>query len=185
MVPLTRACARCGYVYEGEEIEVAFRDSGVCRTRTTKYRRGVCVVCLQTDGDESKALNRFLVKARSTIARHARKYGMTPADFMAKYNWSVGQLAHDMEFQWGNGCSYCHGRYQKMEHGLQAMTVDIMDRQAPPYYGTNTKLCCGTCNKAKGKMPLRQWGIRLAIFKRVLRWRAEHSRPKQLELSLL
>jgi hypothetical protein len=89
-----------------------------------------------------------------------------------------------MEFQYGNGCSYCHGAYAKMGHGLQDITLDIVDRSKEPYYGTNVKLCCGTCNKAKGDLPPWKWELKLSLWRRWLRWVAEHPRPEQIGLDL-
>jgi hypothetical protein len=175
---VVRVCSRCGYPYKGNEIEVMFQR----RPDVTRNIRAVCVVCLQTDGDQVKQRNRFLAKARSTIWRHAQKYGMEPAEFCERYGWSVSELAHDLEYQYGNGCAYCRGRYEQMGYGLQDITVDIQDPLAEPYYATNVKLCCGTCNKAKGKLSPDKWELKRRLFRVVLRWRAEHVRPTQLSL---
>src|SRR5262249_8552851 len=149
-----RTCARCGYTYEGEEVEVAFQSAmGSRSTRTSGHKRSICVVCIQTDGDQVKQRNRYLVKAASTIKRHAAKYGLSVAAFGESYGGSLSQLAHDLEHQYKKGCSSCHGNYEKRGHGLQDITVYIVNRLAEPYYGTNVKLCCGTCNKAKGSLP--------------------------------
>ena len=36
-----------------------------------------------------------------------------------------------------------------MGHGLADITLDIIDRSQPPYYRTNTKWCCQSCNRKK------------------------------------
>jgi hypothetical protein len=66
------------------------------------------------------------------------------------YGWDPARLAHDAEHQYGNGCNYCGHRYADMGHGLSDITLDVMDRAKPPYYRTNTKWCCQTCNRQKG-----------------------------------
>jgi hypothetical protein len=177
---LIRTCTVCGFSAEADEIELWFPIASSMGTRTHR-----CVGCRQTEGDRIKQGNRFLAKARSTLKRHAAKYGQPIEDFAVRFNWSVRQLAHDMEFQYGNGCSYCHGNYQKMGHGLQDITVDIVDRTRDPYYGTNVKLCCGTCNKAKGDLPPWKWELKLSLWRRWLRWVAEHPRPEQIPFAFL
>jgi len=178
MAQVTRTCTLCGFVAEGDEIELWFQRT------STRARMPTCNGCRQTDGDTVKRSNRFLAKARSTLKRHAAKYGRTIEDFVVRFGWTVKQLAHDLEFQYGNGCSYCHGNYAKMGHGLQDITVDIVDRTKDPYYGTNVKLCCATCNKAKGDLPPWKWELKLSLWRRWLRWVAEHPRPEQLTFDL-
>jgi len=41
-----------------------------------------------------------------------------------------------------------------MANGHHDLTLDIIDRDAPPVYGANTRWICMTCNRSKGKRSL-------------------------------
>jgi hypothetical protein len=86
------------------------------------------------------------------IRRHAVRFGIPKDDLVARYGWEPKRLAHDAEFQYGNGCNYCGHQYKAMGHGLADITLDVVDRDKPPYYRTNTRWCCQTCNRKKGAM---------------------------------
>lgn len=147
-----RQCTRCGTHYAPHLVALAFRvgprvsmhqDTG----RRTRY---VCRPCEQTARDERKIRNRWAVKARDVIRRHAIRLEVSKQDLIDRYGWDPERLAHDAEFQYGNGCNYCGHQYREMGHGLADISLDIMDRAAAPYYRSNTKWCCQTCNRQKG-----------------------------------
>jgi hypothetical protein len=51
-----------------------------------------------------------------------------------------------------------------MGHGLDDITLDIVDREREPYYRTNVKWCCGTCNSEKATMAPELWARRLDFW---------------------
>lgn len=147
-----RRCNRCGTDYPPHLVETAFRTNNTRGRHDASKRRWLCRACEQTGRDGRKVVNRWPVKARDVIRRHAVRLGVDKADLIGRYGWDPERLAHDAQYQYGNGCNYCGGNYAQMGHGLSDITLDIMDRDKPPYYRTNTKWCCQTCNRKKGTM---------------------------------
>jgi hypothetical protein len=70
--------------------------------------------CEQTRRDERKAVDRWAVKAKDTIRRHAVRHGIDKTDLVNVYGWDPARLAHDAKHQYGSGCSYCGLQYQTM-----------------------------------------------------------------------
>jgi hypothetical protein len=125
--------------------------------------KAVCIGCLQTERDNLKRYNRPKAKARNTFYRHADKFikeGLAGSreDFAQRFDWSVKQMAHDIEHTYKNGCPYCRQFFSEMGHGLSDLTLDIIDPEKPPYYTTNVKWVCSTCNKEKQRTPPEYWG---------------------------
>jgi hypothetical protein len=157
-----RRCNRCGWVYPHHLVEYTFRLDTSSRTPHTTRRKTICRPCEQTGRDNRKRENRWAVKARDTIRRHAirltearRKAGLSPVtkdELIFRYGWQPDRLAHEAEHAYKNGCNYCGGEYAAMGHGLADITLDIQDPAGPPYYLTNTKWCCQTCNRKKGAL---------------------------------
>lgn len=146
-----RRCSRCGTTYPAHLVDAAFRSASSLRDASSRgWRARVCRPCEQTKRDERKIRDRWAVKARDVIRRHAVRLQVSKEDLVGRYGWDPARLAHDAEFQYGNGCSYCGHQYVAMGHGLADITLDIMDRAQAPYYRTNTKWCCQTCNRKKG-----------------------------------
>jgi hypothetical protein len=172
-----RRCNRCGL--ENDEEAFFRRDTSESRrsasTLAEQQYRAVCVGCEQTERDEIKEADRWLAKARSTISHHCDKFNdrcgtdLTPREFASRFGWVAERIAHDMEHAYGNGCTYCHRLYRSMKNGPSDITVDIVNRDEEPYYVTNTKLCCQTCNKEKGKTPPHLWARKLLAW---ARWEA-------------
>jgi hypothetical protein len=127
-------------------------DASNPNARRYSYRKHICRPCEQTGRDDRKRGDRWKVKARDTIRRHAVRLGVDKLDLIGRYGWEPTRLAHDAEFQYGNGCNYCGGEYAVMGHGLADITLDIQDPDKAPYYRTNTKWCCQTCNRKKGRL---------------------------------
>lgn len=146
-------CIRCGTVYRPHLVEWAFRAGGAGpHAPCTNYRKRICRACEQAARDQRKQRNPWAVKARDVIRRHAARLGVDRTSLIDVYGWEPQRLAHDAEHQYANGCSYCTEQYSGMGHGLSDITLDIQDRNRPPYYCTNTKWCCQSCNRKKGVM---------------------------------
>jgi hypothetical protein len=84
---------------------------------------------------------------------------------VSRYGWIPVQLTHDAEFQYDNGCSYCHHPYVDMGHGVADITLDIFDPRLPPDYGTNTRWCCMTCQRRKGLLTPEKWAAKQRIYR--------------------
>lgn len=86
------------------------------------------------------------------------------------YGWDPARIAHDAKHRYGNGCDYCGQAYAGMGHGLSDITLDVMYRDQPPYYRTNTKWCCQTCNRRKGARTPEQFELERQMWEL---WNAE------------
>lgn len=163
-----RRCTRCGTTYPEHLVEGAFRVglrvSRDASKLTRRYNRQTCRPCEQTRRDQLKIRDRWTVKARDVIRRHAARFGIDKNDLVQRYGWETERLAHDAEFQYGNGCNYCGHQYREMGHGLGDITLDVVDRDKPPYYRTNTKWCCQTCNRKKGVMEPEAFEVDRQVF---------------------
>jgi hypothetical protein len=146
----SRRCNRCGTDYRGHLVEYTFRLDASSRQPHTTRRKTICRPCERTGRDTKKRGNRWKVKASDTIRRHAGRLGIDKADLITRYGWAPDRMAHEAEHAYENGCNYCGGRFADMGHGLADITLDVIDRDRPPYYLTNTKWCCQTCNRKKG-----------------------------------
>jgi hypothetical protein len=175
-VPLVdgRTCTKCSVWYETSLIERAFRTQRG-RRDASRLRKAICVPCEQEARDKRKRVDRFPAKARDVTRRHALRLSvpkpgawhepeLTKEDLVRRFGWDAATLAHDAEFQYGNGCSYCRDPYRDMGHGLADMTLDIQDRSRPPYYRTNTKWCCQTCNRKKHILEPDEWETDLRVY---------------------
>ena len=147
-----RRCNRCGTVYPSHLVEYAFRLDASSRQPLTTRRKTICRPCEQTGRDTKKRENRWAVKARDTIRRHAVRLRIDKAELIGRYGWDATRMAHEAEHGYKNGCNYCGREYASMGHGLADITLDIQDPDKPPYYLTNTKWCCQTCNRKKGRL---------------------------------
>jgi 5-methylcytosine-specific restriction endonuclease McrA len=165
-VPQGRRCNRCGTTYPPHLVEGAFRFRGLdaSRPRSTGRGRSVCRPCEQTQRDQRKISNRWAVKARDVIRRHAVRFGIDKNDLVTRYGWEPERLAHDAEFQYGNGCTYCGEKYAEMGHGMGDITLDVLRRDEAPYYRTNTNWCCQTCNRKKGTTTPEAFEIDRQVF---------------------
>lgn len=162
-----KQCREClGWYDRQAGFALNSRSGGYTRITTIpRQRRSRCIACEQNSRDEAKRRNRWTKKARDTLGRHARKYKLSPAEFRARYSWSVERIAHDMEHAFDNTCSFCWKPYADMPGGYASVTIDIFDRDAEPFYQTNTRCCCPTCNTEKGKMTPEEWARRLQFYR--------------------
>ncbi len=157
--PNYQHCKKCS----GDYPAACFNVDSRLTSKTTR-RRIVCSMCEQTTGDEKKRENRWIVKARGTIRRHAAKYiklgyASSIEDFSSKFGWKIEKIAHDLQHAYDNQCR-CGESYKDMGNGFRDVTLDITDPRQPPYY-TNTGPLCSTCNTKKHKTPPAEWGARM------------------------
>lgn len=170
---MERVCKKCGF---------RAPEEWFWKRMDVEYdiqRRQVCPACLQEERDRHKKDNRVVVKARNTLYTHSRKYGMEPNEFAAKYGWSIQQITHMFAHDYTNLCHYCHTPYETMENGLSAITLDIIDPEREPYFATNVRTCCRTCNTKKGHMTPEAWALDLIMWQRRLKYLK--SKPEQLQ----
>lgn len=146
-----RQCTKCKGIYP---LEFFGSTGNVGAMHCSK--RGICKGCRQTEKDEKKEQNRFLVKARNTIRNHAKKYRFKPKEFIEKFGWDEKKLARD--FEAAKECKECGKKYESMAHGLADKTLDIIEPNNDPY-PHNSRIICMTCNREKSKYSSDVWGI--------------------------
>jgi hypothetical protein len=148
-------------------------------------RRARCIGCEQEARDARKQANRWVVKARDTIRRHARKYGLSVSEFSNRYAWTAQRIAHDFQHAFDNTCPYCWRRYIDMPVGFANVTIDIRNREEEPFYHINTERCCPTCNTEKRDMNPQQWARRLQYWReKKLHDKTRAPLPEQLALPI-
>lgn len=158
-----RTCRRCNGIYSDEFFISHSRSRAAARER---YKDKICIGCQQHERDTQKRASRPREKARRTIRTHAEKYILsgtvkTKEEFTNRFGWDVDQIAHDISHAFKNGCQYCHELFSSMGNGLSDVTLDIINPEGLPYYTTNTKWVCGTCNRAKQRKSPEEWGERM------------------------
>jgi hypothetical protein len=184
---MAETCRRCQVTYLDELVGEAFDHRGARRHMhlPTKFRRGrTCYPCVRTAKDQRKGENRWIVKAKDTIRRHALERGMSAEDFSRKYGWDPERMARDMARAYLDGlgvCDECEEPYGGMGHGYADLTLDICRPDDEPYYGTNTRYICMTDNREKRNMTPERWQLR----KRVWAWWKSHKDLPPEDLGLL
>jgi hypothetical protein len=175
-----RQCTRCGTWYPAEDVASgqAFHDRGWRGDKMHLATR--CRPCEESAADARKSAYRWASKVHSTTRGHADKLaksrtgphckawfdpGLSKEALISRYGWTADQMAHDAEFQYNNGCSYCHHPYVEMGHGVADITLDIFDPRLPPDYGTNTRWCCMTCQRRKGLLTPEKWAAKQRIYR--------------------
>lgn len=176
-----KTCRECWTTYEDDEIEVMFTSWS--RVDKNSYQHHTCNGCKQKGRDEEKERRRSTAKARNTLYTHADKYiekGLAESrkDFARKFRWDVQQMAHDIDYAFGNGCPYCRKNFADMANELFNVTLDIINPGDLPYYGINTRWCCATCNREKSKTPPHLWGAKLRA------WEKWERQQKRLQIDL-
>ena len=87
-------------------------------------------------------------------------------------------MTHDIRHAYENTCPYCWQPFEDMAHGLADLTADIIDPRREPYYRTNVRWCCMTCNREKQKTDPDLWEKKLEMW---ARWRVNQTtQPEQL-----
>ena len=173
MTLIFRRCSR----FPGEYPEQFFRRhrSPLNAFRGNEPLHYVCIGCELTERTEKKRANRWIVKANSTLRRHAKRFEISISDMITRYGWNVDRIAHELEHHYNNGCSNCGRSYRSMGHGLADVTIDIFDRTALPVYGHNTRIICQTCNREKGTLSVEDNAAKS------IGWRLWEETQKQLE----
>jgi hypothetical protein len=169
-----KRCRRCGYI--GDE-EAFFRQNKTKITRAGPSfgqvylaKHSLCIGCELTERNDPTPEARALRKARSSIQHHAEKYNMPAQNFAARYCWEAERMARDVLHTLENSCVYCWFPYSAMGHGLDDITFDIVDRTKEPYYHTNVRCCCRTCNAEKSTILPELWARRLIEWRNWRKW---------------
>lgn len=143
-------------------------------------RDHICKGCRQDERDARKRRNRARVKARDVRRREADKFikmgkATSREDFWRRYGWpDVPQVMHDIEHAFANSCPDCRRPFAEMPHGLRDCTLDVIDPEAEPHYGINTRWICLTCNQHKTNTPPDEYGRSRACW---AQWRENMKRP--------
>lgn len=168
----------CGFVYEGDDIEHAFRPNDAkvakCTSRFRGYRP-TCRLCEQDRRTEKTKKDRWRVKMVRARYSHAKKLGISVEDMENKHGWVIETMMKRAMHNYANGCPECHMSFATMGNGLADLTVDIYDRRIEPDYDATRDMCL-TCNRAKGVMTPEDW----VIYKRLWRERADHLAQKAI-----
>lgn len=162
-----KTCKRCGQTYS--DVFFCLESYGF------RQRKAVCIGCQLDERTTKKRTNRPREKARRTLRHHAEKYillgeASSKNDFAKRYGWDLDQMAHDIKHAAGNGCPYCHEMFSEMGNGLSDITLDILNPELAPYYTTNTRWACATCNQAKRRLSPETWGEFLQQMKMWTNW---------------
>lgn len=170
----TKQCSRC----RGTFPVLFFRKEKFGRYT----RRAVCIGCEQTERDQIKQRNRFRDKARNCIRKHAerigQKWGCLRAAFSERYGWNIDNIEHDLRHAWENGCPTCRQPFKSMPHGLADMTLDVIDPNTEPFYQTNVRIQCRTCNTAKGDKRPDEWAVLRIAWAQWEDWQAKLARDQ-------
>jgi hypothetical protein len=75
-------------------------------------------------------------------------------------------MAVDAAQAYAGTCPYCYASFEAMGHGLQDLTLDVVDPGRPPYYRTNTRWVCQTCNRKKGALSPADFESDREVFER-------------------
>ena len=86
------------------------------------------------------------------LRRHAERLSIPKSDLIKRHGWNVSYMAVEAQQTYAGACPYCHATFEGMGHGLQDITLDIVDPAQPPYYRTNARWVCQTCNRKKGRL---------------------------------
>lgn len=163
---------RCDGPCGGTYGPVAFRKRGVYAS-TQKFEL-VCKLCEQTKRDKIKQENRARVKARDCLRRHADRFvaqglARDRTEFAGRFGWQINRMVHDLEHTYDNWCQ-CGAKFKEMGHGLSDITLDICDPRLPPFYSSNSRWICATCNRKKALTPPEEWGAQIVYEQQ---WRAQ------------
>lgn len=156
-----RTCRRCGVTY-GDRFFYHHKSGA------RKRIEPVCIGCQQHARDTKKRANRPRQKAKWAIGNYVRKYiklgtVKTAEEFIKRFGWDLDQITHDIEHAYQNGCTYCHESISEMGNGLSGVTLDVVDPEALPIYGTNTNWVCRSCNSPEKLNPPKTPDLQMAL----------------------
>ena len=173
----TATCNKCLGTYDRE----AFFRIDSANAFAERQRRAKCIGCELTDRTAAKEEGRILVKAQTARMRHAgrlsRKHTgtiLTGDEFGDTFGWQLDRMVHDIEEAEQGNCPYCERPFASMPGELTAITIDIVDPGRKPYYRTNTRWCCSTCNSEKSHTSPELWERKLLSWKQ---WNIRQTLP--------
>jgi hypothetical protein len=82
--PVKQRCHQCNEWYDRE---VAFRQNP--KPGSEGYIYPACRLCEQTASDQKKRMDRWLIKARDTTVRHAKRYGLSLEQMSVRFVWEA------------------------------------------------------------------------------------------------
>lgn len=187
----SKRCRQCGqvkplteFVFNPTRDPLKYAYDSTDPTDPRNYRPR-CSICEVTNRTEPKNDRRERHKARDTRARHARRFEIPIDEMEHYYGWALDLIEADIITVRDQGCERCRvvkgGQvvYNYIPRSLDEIHIDIIDPTEPPFYGVNTQVTCGTCNRRKGSKSQHRHDIeeaeRQAIAKRA-------DRPGQLSL---
>jgi hypothetical protein len=94
-------------------------------------------------------------------------------DLEGLYGWDLGTMVQQIKEVRKGVCGYCWRPFVEMEHGLQDISLDILNPEDLPYYRTNVRWCCSTCNSAKNRMGPSRWAAKQEMW---VLWRKNQER---------
>jgi hypothetical protein len=161
--PALQRCKTCGDNYDREAFFRHKNDKRRLHISSREYHAD-CIGCEGTARTERKKADRWLAKARSTIHRHAKKYGRTFDEFVRIYGWVPARVAHIMEHAHDNTCVYCTDLYMGMPNSEWQVTMDVIDPKKQPFLTTNVQPCCQSCNRGKSNTDPEVWARKLRAW---------------------
>jgi hypothetical protein len=178
--PTRVTCKACRRLCDAEAFFRLTSESRPGRLRT-RNRRLVCIGCEIDRRTERVRADRWMEKARTTLAHHAQAWSLihrdelwqheqrkrlTPREFAGRFGWKLPEMAHDAEHTYVNRCYYCRTPFETMGHGLADLSLDIINPSQSPYYATNCRWACLTCNREKSTLSPEMWSRRLQEWDR-------------------
>jgi hypothetical protein len=168
----TKKCNKCGGEWDAEAF---FRKRNLPHMKLSAPSfidyHPTCIGCELSERNDPTPEERARRKADNSIRLHAEKYKMKPSEFATRFGWDIERMVYEILHGHENTCPYCYERYDVMGHGLTDITLDIVNPEREPYYRTNVKWCCATCNREKATMPPELWDRRLIVWPQYMAWR--------------
>jgi hypothetical protein len=173
----TQVCSKCQGTFDRDAF---FRVRVLDAFSTSQQRHPKCIGCELSQRTADKEASRILVKATTTRGRHASRLSLkhtgqtlTGDEFGETFGWQLERMTADIEKLEHDGiCSYCERPFNSMPGELAAITLDIVDPARKPYYKTNTRWCCATCNSEKSHTPPELWERKLLAWRQWNAWQA-------------
>lgn len=174
----TKRCTCCGGEYSASFFG---RNHHARYPYLASGSRAICKGCEQAARDARKktVTGRWREKISSTIRRHATRLGYSAQALRDTYGWTIDRMSRDAEHAYRGSCLYCGALFETMVHGPTDLTLDIVNREEPPYYTTNTRWVCVTCNRQKSRTPAAVWGALRAAWDA---WKKRPKAPEQMRL---
>ena len=160
-----KKCRQCGEIRPLAEFVRNAHGRGLSAANPSGYRAR-CYVCESQKRTEAKTDSRERHKARDTRRRHAARLAASPyapnwprpidLDSLTEfYGWTndlvEAELRRAVEVGVCEGCGDRYALPAKGDGPLADVQVDILDPAKAPFWGVNTRVVCGTCNRQKGR----------------------------------